>query len=289
MDNDIRIKNAMDILVKAFETDNLPRIARAVFRGGSVPSDKWSIINRILMIMEGTEDARGYRQWQEIGRYVKPGSHAFYILVPRFIHKIKETVKETVINGVTVQEPITENIKILAGFLSAAVFRYEDTDGTSLNPDMKPGIPYAFNGILGELGLKVDVARFTGETLGRYSPVRKEIKLMSPDIDVFLHELAHAVDHHLRGDIKPGQNNDQEVTAEMSAAVIGYLMGYEVKLGNVKDYISRYNMKELVKCITRIEDIVNWVIERTAIKETMETVPAEGVPAGAVTMLGAVA
>jgi len=73
--------------------------------------------------------------------------------------------------------------------------------------------------------------RFCG-AYGSYNLLNKNIRLASPDIEVFLHELSHAVDDRLNG-LKPGQKKDQEVTAEFSAAIIGYLMGYKIPLGNV--------------------------------------------------------
>jgi SOS response regulatory protein OraA/RecX len=75
-----RIKEAMETLLKIFKEDNLEKVARAVFRGGDIPADKWSFLNRVLMYLNETDDARGFRQWQEVGRYVKKGSKAFYTL-----------------------------------------------------------------------------------------------------------------------------------------------------------------------------------------------------------------
>ena len=85
-----RIKEAMDLLLKIFDEDNLEKVAHAVFRGsGNIPSDKWSFFNRIVMFMHDTEDARGFKQWHEAGRHVMKGSKAFYILGPVF-KKIKD-------------------------------------------------------------------------------------------------------------------------------------------------------------------------------------------------------
>ena len=46
------------------------------------PCSRWSDRNRLLMAIEGTADARGYKQWIEAGRKVKAGEKAFYILIP---------------------------------------------------------------------------------------------------------------------------------------------------------------------------------------------------------------
>lgn len=64
------------------------------------------------------------------------------------------------------------------------------------------------DGINQELGLKVDAVRFNGSVFGSYNPIWKQIKLASPEIEIFLHELSHAVDDKLNG-LKAGQHNDQ--------------------------------------------------------------------------------
>jgi hypothetical protein len=104
--------------------------------------------------------------------------------------------------------------------------------------------------------------RFCGSAYGSYNLLNKEIRLASPEIEIFLHELSHAVDDRLTGLI-PGQRKDQEVTAEFSAAVIAHLMGYKIALGNVREYIEHYSFRELMSCLARIEKIVSHVIERT--------------------------
>jgi hypothetical protein len=241
------VKEAMDTLLKMFKEDNLEIVARAVFKGNDVPSDKWSFLNRVLMYCNNTEDARGFIQWQEAGRYIKKGAKAFYILAPMF----KKVIDEN------------EEKKILAGFKGVPVFGIENTEGAPvIKEDINLNIPYQFDSIIKELGLTVTASRFYGDSYGSYNPVRKEIKLASPEIEIFFHELSHAVDDKFNK-LKPGQRTDQEVTAEFSAAVIGFLMEYKVPMGNIKEYIGHYSFKELINCIGRIEKVVGYVIERT--------------------------
>src|SRR4051794_40846156 len=40
----------------------------------------WSLCNQLLVLLAGTADARGYRQWQEGGRHVKKGAKSIRIL-----------------------------------------------------------------------------------------------------------------------------------------------------------------------------------------------------------------
>src|SRR5659263_436895 len=248
-----RIKEAMEKLLKIFQEDNLEKVARAVFRGGDIPADKWSFLNRVLMYLNDTDDARGFRQWQQVGRY---GSKAFYIIGP--VTK-KITAEKSLESG----EKVREEKQIIAGFKAISVFRIEDTEGEPIIREaFKVNIPYEFNGIIEELGLKVQPVRFCGSAYGSYNLLNKEIRLASPDIEIFLHELSHAVDDRLTG-LRPGQQKDQEVTAEFNAAVIAHLMGYKIPLGNVREYIENYSFRELMSCLSRIEKIVIYVIERT--------------------------
>src|SRR5659263_660307 len=218
------VKDAMQTLLKIFEDGNLEKVARAVFKGGDIPADKWSFLNHLLMYFNNTEE------------------------------KVNES-----------GEKCTVESNVLVGFKAVPVFRFEDTDGAPIiSEGLKLDIPFEFNGLIQELGLKVDAVRFNGAVYGSYNPVRKEIKLASPEIEIFLHELSHAVDDRLNGLIA-GQHKDQEVTAEFSGAVIGHLMGYKVSMGNVKEYIEHYSFKELMSCLGRIEKVVTYVIDRTKV------------------------
>lgn len=80
------IKNAVNQLLDMFQSGKLPeRVAFSIIHrhpGDVIPSDKWSIGNRILQMLQGTADARGYKQWQEVGRQVRKGAHAIHILAP---------------------------------------------------------------------------------------------------------------------------------------------------------------------------------------------------------------
>ena len=250
------VKEAMETLLKLFEEGNLETVARAVFKGNAIPADKWSFLNRLLMYCNNTDDARGFNQWKQAGRYIKKGSHAFYILAPSFKKITEEEIKES-------GDRDTVERQILIGFRAVPVFRFEDTEGLPLITEvLKFDIPYQFDSIINELGLTVTASRFCGASYGSYNPIRKEIKLASPEIEIFLHELSHAVDDKLNK-LKPGQHKDQEVTAEFSAGVIAHLMGYKIPLGNVKEYIEHYSFKELINCLGRIEKVVSYVLERT--------------------------
>ncbi len=183
----------METVLKAFE-DNPEKVALAIFKGNGKPSDSWSFFNRLIMLMNETADARGFRQWQKIGRRVKKGAKAFYILapirkkVPVKIRREEEIVNE---NGEVEVVVIEETILVekLVGFKPIPVFRYEDTEGEPLpEENFNIEIPYEFNGIIEELGLKVETTAFRNY-YGTYNLKTRTIKLASPELIVFLHEL----------------------------------------------------------------------------------------------------
>lgn len=90
MSLDDRVRDAINTLLNMFEEENLDTVARAVFKGNEIPADNWSFLNRLIMYINGTDDARGFRQWQHVNRYVKKGSTAFYILAP-MVARFKDT------------------------------------------------------------------------------------------------------------------------------------------------------------------------------------------------------
>jgi hypothetical protein len=76
-----KVKLALQNILARFETGDIPEaIAYSTFPIPNIPAAKWSLLNRTLMFFAGTRDARGFRQWQEVGCHVKKGSKAFAII-----------------------------------------------------------------------------------------------------------------------------------------------------------------------------------------------------------------
>lgn len=93
---------------------NLPEaIAHTMIQPkGDLPCDKWSLGNRIFMLVNETLDARGLKQWRDAGRKVKKGGEAFYILGP-VTKKITVEDKET---GEKVTKPVVVNFRAIPVF-----------------------------------------------------------------------------------------------------------------------------------------------------------------------------
>jgi hypothetical protein len=253
-----KIKSVLDDILEQFKNGkNIPEaIAYTIFPVANLPSSSWSLFNRIIVLFSDTSDARGYRQWQAVNRQVKKGSKAIYILVPWLKKKEDEKTKE--------------EKEILFGFMSAPVFRVEDTEGEPLAyqnltlPDL-PLIDRAK-----EWGISVNAVPGNYEYYGRYMSSKKEISLATTEEIVFWHELCHCADDKLRGGLKQGQDPEQEIIAELSAQALCRLVGKtsDKYLGNSYQYIESY-AKQLklsphsacLKLINNIEKVLNLVLK----------------------------
>jgi len=205
------------------------------------PSDSWSLCNRLLMMIHGTNDARGYLQWQKVGRYVKKGAKAFHILAPLWI-KIEEETE----NGEIIEK------SVLRGFRPVAVFRLEDTEGKPVEyPDYSPPeLPPLFQKAK-EWNIDVKWEPFQSSKYGSYNISEDSISLQSYDWHIFFHELAHATHKRVRGDLKGGQQDDQETVAEITAAVLGRLFGKKTDK-QTWNYINNYNKNLTWKIVTSV-------------------------------------
>jgi len=253
----MKIKDAIDNIVKRFEAGDIPEsIALATFPMKDVPQNKWSFFNRLIAFMNGTDDARGYRQWEEVGRFVKKGSKAFPILAPRFM-KVEDVEKKD------------ETSVVLSGFIAVSVFRVEDTDGEPLDYQSIKLPPLPLIEVAKEFGIEVKAIPSNTEYFGYYNDRRKEIALASDHESVFFHELAHAADYRIR-DLKPaGQALDREIIAELSACTLAYIVGKRLPdtLGNHFKYIDHYareaKMNTLTACMkyfTAVENVLNEIL-----------------------------
>lgn len=121
------IKEILEDLVNVLiEKEEFPTYMKKAF---SIPKDiplaQWSLRNRFICFMSNYFDCRGRKQWQEVGRRVKPGfQKAVFILGPRLIKKKGKDDNEN------------EEEEVLAGWRRIMVFPYESTEGTEL-PYMK--------------------------------------------------------------------------------------------------------------------------------------------------------
>jgi hypothetical protein len=224
-----KVKQILASIVNTFKSGDIPEaIALASFPVPDIPSTHWSFLNRTVMYLSGTVDARGFRQWKESDRWVKKGSTAIYILVPCFK---KVTDKES-----------GDETDVLRFFKASPVFRYEDTDGKDLDYRQieLPALPLMERAE--NWGIEVKAIPGNYQFRGYYSQDRSLIALATPEEKTFFHELAHAAHGKVKGSLKKGQQPLQEIVAELSAQALCRMVGKKDKdtTGNSYIYIERY-------------------------------------------------
>jgi len=250
-----RVKMTLKIILDEFRNGDIPEaVAYTMYPFPDTPSSKWSLLNRTLMFLNGTMDARGIRQWNAVNRRVKKGSKALYILVPYLKKK----------------EDRGEEQYVLAGFMLKPVFAVEQTHGQSLeyeNLDL-PKLPLMDRARDWNVSVKAIPGNY--RFYGYYSPDRKEIAMATSQECVFFHELAHCAHHIVKGKLKSGQDPLQEIVAELSAQALARIVGRSAEdtIGNSFRYVDNY-AKQLkvdvhtacMKVLSDTEKVLNLILK----------------------------
>lgn len=252
-------------VLRIFESGDFPAaVERTVIHRLSTdpeqPSSKWSLGNQMIMLLlAGTDDARGFKQWQEVGRRVKKGARAFSILGPI-------TRKITPDDDAQADDADRTARVIVTGFRTIPVFRIEDTEGDDIaRADYTPAALPPLREVADALGLSVSYQPFADRIYGYYSPDRREIRLMTHDVKTWFHELAHAADHSVHPDeLKAGQDPKTEIVAEVAAVTLARLYGFEGWEWHGAQYVASYAKADparaAMQLISRIQRILDRIL-----------------------------
>ena len=232
-----KVRDVLESILDRFKSGDIPEaIKYSLFPIPDIPSSKWSFMNRLIMNFSNTADARGIKQWNSVGRTVKKGARAIYILVPRMI-KTNTSNDEHNEN-----EENKEKLRV-HGFLAQPVFRFEDTEGEPLAYQQELSLPdLPLMEKAKQWGISVSAIPNKYRVYGAYVPAAQQILLATSEEIVFFHELSHAAYERAVEKLKPGQVWNQEITAELCAQVLTKLVGKQPqdKLGNSYQYIEHY-------------------------------------------------
>ena len=264
-------------ILELFKTGNVPTALAPIFirRDDDAPCRRWSWRNQLLTALSGFHDARGFRQWQEVGRHVRKGERAFHILVP-----LSKTVSETDDAGNKSRR------SFVYGFKGAAVFGLEQTDGEAL-----PGLDVETQRFMDALPLlsvarswALSVTAYNGKgarALGFYKH-GQAIALGVQNVATWAHELVHAADDR-RGKLSGSSKLSREVVAELGGAVLLACLGREsdADYGGCWEYVTSYAKREDKEPVTVCERLLSRTCEAVALilKTADELVAAESVVA----------
>lgn len=244
---------AQDIL-RAFENPNslqAPLAQVFIHRKDESPCRAWSWRNQLIVAIRGHADARGFRQWQQVGRHVKKGEKAFNILSP-CVKKVRD-------------EKTGEEKKIVYGYRGTPVFGLAQTEGDEL-PLADPGVRLWLRSLplrhVAECwGLTVEAYDGQGaDALGKYRH-GVSIALGVKNLSTWAHELVHAADHRNGKLTELGQHWRSETVAELGGAVLLCALGFthDADLGGCWKYIQRYAKKQGIDTLRAC----NLVLDRT--------------------------
>lgn len=212
---------------------------------------RWSMRNRALVVMQlnarGIDvtdpeqvHLMGFRQWETVGRRVKKGAKAVYVVVPTTrVRKDREGKPMLDEHG---------NQLTYTAFQSGAVFNVTDTEGDPLptapvtppTGQVRPGVITGLRDRVAAAGyaylekdIAADPARGTG-TLGYTSPegyVVVDGRLSEAQkASTIAHELAHIKCGHLERISEYRQHRGQmETEAEMTAYLVNRELGMEAE------------------------------------------------------------
>jgi hypothetical protein len=249
---DTRVSSVLADILNRFKKGDIPEcVALSMYPVPEIPAKNWSFLNRTIMIMRGTSDARGFRQWEQAGRKVKKGAKAFYILAP-LIFKNKKSEE-----------------LLVKGFKPVPVFRLEDTEGEPLDYQQieLPELPLMEKARA--WGVNIKPIAGNNRHFGYFSAKTQEIALATEEECVFFHELCHCAEARL-WKVAPGQNALEEVSAELGAAALCRIVGKsgDKYLGNNYRYIETYAddwgyspIYACMKVMKNVEAILNHILE----------------------------
>jgi hypothetical protein len=278
-----RANETMARIIDRFQSGNIPEPLATMYiqrRLGESPMTTWSWLNQFACVIAGCTDARGFKQWQEVGRTVCKGEQAAtYILFPL----MKKQEQEDPTTGET------EEFKRIYGFKGAAVFDVTQTEGDPLEHAAEIEAEQTF---IQSLPL-IDVADHWGIDVNLYAGVAgrargrasfgsvPRISLGVENVDTWLHELIHHADSRLGSLVERGQHWRSETVAQFGAATLATLlnMEHEANLGKTYRYIEAYAEDASLSAIQACQKVLERTMQAvTLVMETAEEL-AEAVPA----------
>jgi len=252
-------------LIKLFREGNIAKPLANVFikRGTGAHCESWSWSNQLITYMMGYQDAMGFQQWLKLGRTVKKGEKAFYILAP-----LRKNVKKEV-NGKE------ESLSFLYGFRGIPVFGDSQTEGDPLpihGPDKfietLPLIELARH-------WGMEVKTYAGKNkpaAGFFDPTNNQIQLGVENLSTWAHEMIHKAEWMLNNcnEKEYAKNkNHAEIVAELGGCVLLHALGHESQadVGGCWQYVSNYAKREskdvadvCCQLINRICEAVDFIL-----------------------------
>jgi len=195
----------------------------------------------------------GFNQWKRVGRYVKKGSKAIWILAPMVSSKyvLKKIVSDDTSEDDEPEVKDEYEKKVITGFIPVHVFDYSQTDGDDLdigNTLVKGSDSLTVDLLSSEFDVPVEYSQGVqdGYTNGKKIVLSRR-KNKAQEVACYLHEIAHVLlGHPEEKDDKVTPRDERELQAESVAYIVGACIGLDNQ--GAKYYLGHWNgTKEKVK------------------------------------------
>ena len=235
---------------------------------------QYSFGNAILIYTQNPEATyvRGYKAWNQLGRYVKKGSKGLAILAPCFrkVEVFKEPENKIVYNDA---EGEKEEKKVISGFRITYVYDIADTDGSDeYIPVLVKGLAdnseqeqEIYERLFAVISNEYTITEVEGTaSKGSYNLETKVICVRSDleylqKIKTLLHETAHAVDFKLHPEPDVSRNR-RELIAESVAFVVSMRLGLDTSSYSMSYIQSWLKDKDELKIIADTVQKVSYTI-----------------------------
>ncbi len=224
-----------------------------------VPQGKYSRFNKILLFIQGSEDARGNAAWRNLKRFPLDWSKQVFIMMPKTM-----TIKD--------KEKKEEDKTITTGFFFKGLYEISNTYGAKI-PEYEKQKPLVMPPLI-DVSQKWDIDTkyfHNGDThaYGYFDQSKNKINLSTHNAGTFFHELAHAAHKKIDGTLKAGQDPQQEAIAQLVSGVLCRM--YDQKMDKYTyDYILAYAkddpkkaMQLISKVLVKVSQVLELILETT--------------------------
>ncbi len=234
----------------------------------------YSFGNAMLIYSQNPEASyvKGYKAWNQLGRYVKKGSKGLAILAPciRKVEVFKEPENKAEYHDAEGEKEVK---KVIGGFKIAYVYDIADTDGSDeYLPVLVKGLAgnteaekEIYERVLAVISNEYAVKEVSGTaSKGSYNldtqiiSIRDDLEYLQK-IKTLLHETAHAIDFKLHSEPDVSRNR-RELIAESVAFVVSLRLGLDTSSYSMSYIQSWLKDKDELKIIADTVQKVSCII-----------------------------
>ena len=224
--NGLSSKAKIDLITKYYKVKNLY---------------SYSLFNQMLIVHQGGSFCQSFKQWKNLGRYVKKGERAHILVIFPYTYKKNSDTEDDI-----------ENDEEIATYFGAGnVFDVSQTDGDQLHYEYNVPDTSALDYFKIKKLFKIDISeKILKSERGYYQPLNhkiviNEIANNDDKLRTLFHELGHSILHPIECELS---KSVKETEAEAVKAMVCSYLDLDYSLSD--SYIAHY-----AKSSTILDDI----------------------------------